>query len=66
MPSAIHVLQSPRQAAAIWRQTTIPVVFNDTVCKRLLVKLPYAVDNRSWLKDEHRHRPAWLKAFQCW
>jgi hypothetical protein len=53
-------------AAHVWRQAEIPVVFCDTAGKRLLVKMPYAHDNRAWLKDEHVRRPEWLKQFTCW
>jgi hypothetical protein len=42
------------------------VVFRDTAQNRLLVKLPYAADNRAWLKTEHTRRPEWVPAFKCW
>lgn len=53
-------------ASRIWRQSTVPVVFRDTVQRRVLVKLPYAPDNRAWLKGAHVRYPEWLKQFQCW
>jgi hypothetical protein len=55
-----------RHPGAIWRQQAIPVLFDDTTRKRLLVKLPYAADNYAWLRQGRHHRPEWLKAFRCW
>jgi len=55
-----------QEAAAIWRQTRIPVVFRDAARKRLLVKLPYTPDNREWLRADHPRRSVWLKQYGCW
>jgi hypothetical protein len=55
-----------RDAAQIWRQQVIPVVFRDTAQKRLLVKLPYAADNWEWLRADQARRPKWLAASHCW
>lgn len=34
--------------------------------ERLRMRLPYAEDNRGWLREGRRSKPEWLAAYQCW
>jgi hypothetical protein len=47
----------------IWSQKKIPVAYRQA--KLLLVRLPYAADNRRWLKDNRRKEPKWDKQYKC-
>jgi hypothetical protein len=51
--------------AAIWRQTTVPVIYRPGR-GHLLVKLPYRDDNREWLQQAQRRRPVWNSQYRCW
>ena len=50
----------------IWQQRKIPVVYRQACSQPLLVCLPYAADNRAWLKDEHRNKPKWHPYHKYW
>jgi hypothetical protein len=50
----------------IWRQNKIPVVYRRERPKPVLVKLPYADDNFSWLRGERRHKPKRNEQYKCW
>ncbi len=50
----------------IWKQTTIPVVFIRGKSQPLFAKLPFASNNRDWLKDDKRNIPKWDSRFKCW
>ncbi len=51
----------------IWAQPEIPVVLRRTGRGELLrVRLPYAVDNREWLRNEQTRKPHWNAAEACW
>ncbi len=50
----------------IWLQKKIPVVYRQEKSKPLLVRLPYAADNRRWLKNEHRKKPKWDAKRKRW
>jgi hypothetical protein len=58
--------EQPRDAGAIWHQTTIPVVFRRAKGMPLLVKLPYATDNFDWLRNDSQRKPHWNKRYKCW
>jgi len=49
----------------VWRQSSIPVIF-----KRqrppLLVKMPYAQNNRVWLQTGRGRKVEWNNKFDCW
>lgn len=32
----------------------------------LMIRLPYAPDNRAWLRADRQRKPAWKKQFKCW
>ena len=50
----------------IWFQKKIPVVYRPGGSQRLLVRLPYAADNRIWLKGERRNKPKWNPEHKRW
>jgi len=51
----------------IWKQTEIPVLYWRGGPHALMVRLPYAEDNRSWLrKDSRKRKPVWDPKFKCW
>jgi hypothetical protein len=49
-----------RSAVAVWRQTEIPVIVR-RMDGTLLIKLPFATDNREWLRAGRRTKPEWPK-----
>jgi len=55
-----------KNAAAIWRQTKIPVIYRQGGSEPLMIRLPYAADNRTWVKGDHRRKPEWIAKFHCW
>jgi len=63
-PHGMH--QPTRDAAAIWRQSQVPVVYRQGGSKPLMVKLPFSPDNRLWLKNDRQRRPKWDERFKCW
>lgn len=50
----------------IWKQERTPVIFRQQRPSAVLVRLPYAQDNRVWLRGERRHRPRWEAQYKCW
>lgn len=54
-----------REAAEIWRQTAIPVVYRPGDGP-LLVKLPRAMDNSDWLRNGKPRNPVWQSKFSSW
>jgi hypothetical protein len=53
-------------AAAIWRQTSIPVIYRPNAREPILIKLPYERDNRDWLRGDGRRKPKWIAQYKCW
>jgi hypothetical protein len=51
----------------VWNQKQIPVVLRRTgKGERLRARLPYADDNRQWLRDGRRTAPEWIAAAAYW
>jgi hypothetical protein len=51
----------------IWAQVRIPVIFRrDGKGQRLRIKVPYANENRYWLKHGKRTQPDWVAAEKYW
>lgn len=50
----------------IWRQNSIPVLYLQGKGASLLLRLPYAVGNREWIKGDGRKNPVWEKDQKCW
>lgn len=50
----------------VWRQAKIPVVYRQGGSNPLLVRIPYAKDNRVWLQAGRRNKPAWIKEHGAW
>jgi hypothetical protein len=55
-----------RNIPQIWHQKTIPVVYREGKSVPLMVRLPYAQNNRSWLKANHRKSPEWIHKYRYW
>jgi len=49
-----------------WRQQSIPVLFRSGKAKPLLLRLPYAKDNRDWLHSDKRRNSLWNEQYKCW
>lgn len=49
-----------------WKQTRFPVIFQRQRPARLLIRLPYAVDNRIWLRNGEKNIPNWDKENGAW
>lgn len=58
--------QRDQRLLLVWSQTAIPVVFRGGKSKRLLVRLPFAENNRAWLKGDHRIQPDWFPSPRYW
>jgi len=50
----------------IWGQKSTPVVYRQEGSNPLLVRLPYAEDNRAWLRRDRRKKPEWHPGYGCW
>ena len=50
----------------IWNQKAIPVVYRSGEKKPLLLRLPYANDNKAWLRNDNQRRPEWDPKYTCW
>ncbi|ESS73124.1 hypothetical protein MGMO_35c00200 [Methyloglobulus morosus KoM1] len=50
----------------IWSQKRIPVVYKQARSFPVLVRLPYAPNNRDWLRGDQRRKPEWNEKFKCW
>ncbi len=50
----------------IWSQQVVPVVVRQRSPNPVLVRLPFASDNRTWLKEGHRNRPKWDSQAKHW
>ncbi len=51
---------------AIWKQTRIPVLFRKGKGHKLMVKLPFADNNYTWLRNARRPKPVWNNQYKCW
>jgi hypothetical protein len=51
---------------AIWNQSEIPVVIRKGKGHPLIVRLPFANDNRQWLQDGKRTSPTWIAYKKHW
>lgn len=49
-----------------WKQTRLPVIFQRQRPARLLIRLPYAEDNKVWLRNRERIKPSWDKLNGAW
>lgn len=52
---------------SVWNQNLIPVVLRRSGRgERIRARLPYAEDNRDWLRHSRRTEPTWINGYQCW
>jgi hypothetical protein len=52
-------------AQRIWHNGTVPVIFKRLAKQSLVVRLPYAEDNRVWLQGNGR-RIQWHRVWKAW
>ena len=61
------VVTNQKALRRIWMQRAIPVVWRRKKKGQLLrIKLPYSVGNRSWLRNDRRIAPVWIRERQFW
>jgi hypothetical protein len=58
--------QSLDRIRAIWVQDRIPVIYRKGKGFPLYIKVPYREDNRSWLQNNKRTNPKWIKDKKRW
>jgi hypothetical protein len=49
-----------------WQQTRLPVIFQRQRPAPLLIRIPYAQDNRVWLRNNERNKPVWDTENKAW
>jgi hypothetical protein len=60
-------MATPHQnAAAIWKQTEIPVIYRQGGSEPLMIHLPFGPDNGAWLRGDHRRKPVWIAQYKGW
>jgi hypothetical protein len=57
---------APRDAAALWRQKNVPVIYRPGGSASLKVHLPYLPDNAVWLRGDNRRKLEWMPQYKCW
>jgi len=50
----------------IRNQTKVPVIIRQGSGNPLLIHLPYALDNRAWIRGNGRIKPKWEPKDKCW
>ena len=58
--------QSYEKLKQRWNQQSIPVIFRPGGKEKLKVRVPFAKNNRAWLKYGHRIEPIWEKEKKYW
>jgi len=57
---------TPKTIKNVWRQTVIPVIYRSPSKGKVLLKLPFSKDNRTWLIYNRKRSPEWLPNYKCW
>lgn len=50
----------------LWRQGKVPVVFRRERPAPLLVKIPFATNNKEWIRDDQTRKPVWDAEHKAW
>lgn len=50
----------------IWSQTRVPAIVRPGAGRPLYVHVPYATDNRAWLRGDGRNQPKWVADKKWW
>lgn len=50
----------------VWEQKKRPVIFHQGKSKPLLVRIPFAKNNREWLRADRLRKPEWNAQYKCW
>lgn len=59
------MLVDPSNLEAVWQQRNTPVAWREPD-RDLMVKLPFMMDNRSWLRSMGRRHPNWIENGKYW
>ena len=57
---------SIQEFSRFWNQSRLPIVFKRQRPAPLLVRLPFAPDNKVWLRNGERNKPSWNKEHDAW
>lgn len=61
------MLDQSSRLEAIWRQEHVPVAWRSGEAGQpISVKLPFMIDNRSWLRSMGRRHPIWIERGKYW
>ena len=66
MGEAMTATTNIEDFSRFWKQTRIPVIFQRQRPASLLIRIPYAEDNRLWLRNGERNKPTWNKEYGAW
>jgi hypothetical protein len=58
--------QNKEKVTKIWNNEIVPVIYRKGGKSKLIVKLPYSNNNRSWLKSDKRYKPSWNNKDKQW
>jgi hypothetical protein len=58
--------QMDERLRQVWSQFVIPVVYRPGKPKPLWLRLPFASNNRDWLRADHRSKPRWIAERKFW
>lgn len=57
---------APQQIRRIWKQNAIPVLFTRGKGHRLMVRVPWSLTIRHWLRNGRHNIPEWIPKYSCW
>jgi hypothetical protein len=56
-----------KDAMEVWENKVIPVVIRRGGAEAIRIRIPYASDNRTWLRvNAKKRKPVWNKIMKCW
>lgn len=58
--------QAPKSLKRVWRQDRVPVIYTRGNGFPLLVRVPYDLAVKSWLRAERHRIPKWIPQYRCW
>jgi hypothetical protein len=62
----VNMAESDIRFQKIWSQGKVPVIFRPGKGRPIYVHMPYAADNRAWLRGNSRHQPTWVPDKKWW
>jgi hypothetical protein len=55
-----------KSVADIWRQKTVPVIYQPDSGQPLMVRMPWSPENFNLLRGDGHRKPQWNRQFKCW